>query len=208
MWNVGGSDAGLTGRIWTATSNPDQVGPDWIGGPVFDESAPILVFRNPADSNRRITLMALALFVTNTPGGVSHFRVIADRIDRYVPLSGTLHVNGNSNAKLRLPATVSGAPPLTSLLEIYDELVDYEAASFTNTLARFDGNGTVAVAGEPLENDYGLLPAAAGAAGVFNFNGSLILEPGTTAAVYAWAATTAPQGRFAARWTEEVKVVS
>lgn len=212
MWNVGGMGvnygSAANGRLWSAASNPAQVGADWIGNTVFNEQAPILVFRNPSGSGVRANMIAVSLFVTNLAGGNVHFRVMSDRIDRYVTLSGTAHSNGNADSVMVLPTTV-GRPAKTSALVVYDELAELEAATFTNTMNRSDIIGTtLAVAGSPQEIDYGVLPAGSGNSGVFSFNGSLVIEPNTVAMVYAWAVTTAPQGRFAARWTEELLNVS
>src|SRR6185295_2374242 len=119
------------------------------------------------------------LFINNTPGGFVSARVLADRIDRYVTLSGTLNVNGNGNQALTLPATV-GRPAQTSKLLVYDELVDYEATSFTNSIT-YNGQ-TITVTSNDGEQDGGVMAAAAGANLLMEFRGSFIMEPGTTAA--------------------------
>lgn len=207
MWSTGGAGinygSAAAGRLWSATSNTSHVEPDWIGNTVLNAQAPILVLRNPSGSNVRANIIALSLFVTNLCVDNVHFKVISDRIDRYVTLSGTMDSNGNGDSVFTLPTTV-GRPARTSLLQVYEELVDYEASTFTNTFNRSDLIGrTLAVAGSPNPVDYGVLPLGKGNSGIFSFNGALILEPNTTAAVYAWATTTAPRGRFALRWSEE-----
>jgi hypothetical protein len=209
MWNVGGAGINyglaMAGRLWSAATNPMAVNPDWIGNTVYNEMTPILLFRMAASSAvtaTRAALMSITLHVTNLPGDNVHFRVVSDRIDRYVTLSGIAHSNGNSNAVYTLPANV-GRPNAQSNLIVYDEHVDLEAATFTNTMNRSDIVGTTTVAGSPSDIDYGILPAGRGNSGNFTFNGGVIIEPNTIVAVYAWSATVAPQGRFAAMWTEE-----
>jgi hypothetical protein len=192
--------ASRDGKVWAAASNPEQVNPTWIGNTVFNTMTPILVFRNPADSGTKAIIDSLTLFINNTPGGFVSVRVQADRIDRYVTLSGTLHDNGNADQALTQPATL-GRPALTSALEIYDELVELEDTTFTNTIS-YNGSDVVATS-SPGEIDGGVMAASAGAFLNLDFRGAFILEPGTIAAVYAWAATTAPEGRFAMRWMEE-----
>ncbi len=206
MWNASGNlpilTEGAAGNVWTAGSNPAQVGPTWIGGLGFDEMSPILVFRNPSNSGVRAQFDSTGLFITNTPGGVVHVRCIVDRIDRYTLLSGTKHVNGNAYGSLKRPASAggSGAAGATSLIEIYDEFVDYEPSSMTQA---FTVNGiTTNLNGSPGDAGYGTIGVGVGAADTLFHNGGLILEPGTSAAIYAWAATTGPQGRFFTRWIE------
>lgn len=203
MWNLGNSHSPQSGELWAAGSEPTQVEDEWIGNTVFNAQTPILVIKNPSDSNVRAKFDHIWLWISNTPGGFVSYKVLADRIDRYVLLSGTLHNNGNANARLMRASSVFGpSPAKSSGILIYDEQPDYEATSFTNSLANNVG-GTTAVASFDQHVEAGTLAAAAGANVRIPLNGSLVLEPGCTAAVYAWAATTAPRGFWSAKWIEE-----
>ena len=193
--------AAANGRVFSAGSDPAQVGPNWIGTITFDALVPILVFRNPSDSAMRATLDSVLLTIANTPGGPVNVRVLADRVDRYTTLSGTLHENGAGNPYFTHPAPAGRG--LESLLEVYDELPDYEPTSHTQDITY---NGvTVTLTSADQDVDAGVVAASAGSFLKLDFRGSVIMEPGTSVAIYAWAATTAPQGRFSARWNEDVR---
>lgn len=176
--------AGEANRAYGAHTNPSAAIPDAVGGVAYSEQTPILVVINPAGSGRTACFDTVSLRQTNTPGAVSHFRIVLDIEARYEKMTG-VQVDGH-NFKAGATATAQD-----SILEIWAEEPDLiESAQVTGS--------------SPQYVDFMTLPTTAGTEADFSMQGRLVLPAGYLFAVYAWTATgDAVTSRFRLRWVEK-----